>query len=170
MRLALLILRAQRMLDVVSGRIVSPATIVIADSYISAVNPTTLPADAPIVDLGNAALLPGFIDMRVHLLLKSATRFCLDVIAETPAEAVPRSTVIARKTLLAGFTTVRELGLLYPTKDRLEVSMVRAIDAGWIDSPRHQHHRRPYRSRDVLARLGGPLPTRPRARHCQRLR
>ncbi len=109
MRLALLILRAQRMLDVVSGRIVSPATIVIADSYISAVNPATLPAAAPIVDLGNAALLPGFIDMRVHSLLKSATRFCLDVIAETPAEAVSRATVIARKTLLAGFTTVRKL-------------------------------------------------------------
>ncbi len=130
------VIRAQRMIDVVSGRVVSPATIVVVDSYISAVNPATLPAGAPIVDLGNVTLLPGFIDMHVHLLLESATRYRVDVISETPADAVLRSTVNARKTLMAGFTTVRELGQLHPTKDLLAVSMAKASDAGWIDSPR----------------------------------
>ena len=148
MRLALLILlalpanaettviRAQRMIDVVSGRVVSPATIVVVDSYIFAVNPAALPDGAPIIDLGNVTLLPGFIDMHVHLLLESATRYRVDVISESPAEAVLRSTVNARKTLMAGFTTVRELGQLHPTKDLLAVSMAKASDSGWIEAPR----------------------------------
>lgn len=130
------VIRAQRMLDVQSGRIVSPATLVVVDSYISAVNPASLPSGATIVDLGDVTMLPGFIDMHVHILLQDGARYRADIIAETPAEAVLRSTVNARKMLLAGFTTVRELGQLHPTKDLLAVAMANASDAGWIDAPR----------------------------------
>ena len=78
------VIRAQRMLDVQSGRIVSPATLVVVDSYISAVNPPSLPSGATIVDLGDVTMLPGFIDMHVHILLQEGARYRADIIAETP--------------------------------------------------------------------------------------
>lgn len=129
------VLRAQRMLDVQTGRIVAPAAIVVSGTTISAINPAALPADARVIDLGDATLLPGFIDMHVHILLDGA-RYRSDIVYESGADAVLRSLAGARKMLMAGFTTVRDLGQLHPTKDLLAVSMARASEAGAIESPR----------------------------------
>jgi imidazolonepropionase-like amidohydrolase len=130
------VVRAQRMLDVRSGRIVSPAVLVVSDGRIQAVNPASPPSTADVVDLGNVTLLPGFIDMHVHVLLRDATSYRPDVLGENGANAVLRSTTSARKMLLAGFTTVRDMAQLHLTPDLLAVSMARASDAGWIDAPR----------------------------------
>ena len=130
------VLRAQRMLDVRSGRVVSPAVLVVSDGVIEAVNPATPPSNADVVDLGNVTLLPGFIDMHVHVLVRDATSYRPDILGENGANAVLRSTTSARKMLLAGFTTVRDMGQLHVTPDLLAVSMARASDAGWIDAPR----------------------------------
>ena len=130
------VVRAQRMLDVRSGRIVSPAVLVVSDGLIRAVNPDSPPSNADVVDLGNVTLLPGFIDMHVHVLVRDATSYRPDVLGENGANAVLRSTTNARKMLLAGFTTVRDMGQLHYTPDLLAVSMARASDAGWIDAPR----------------------------------
>jgi imidazolonepropionase-like amidohydrolase len=81
-------------------------------------------------------LLPGFIDMHVHTLIRDATSYRADILAETGADAVMRSTVGARKMLMAGFTTVRDMAQLHLTPDLLVVSMARASDAGWIEAPR----------------------------------
>jgi imidazolonepropionase-like amidohydrolase len=129
------VVRAQRMLDVRSGRIVSPAVLVVSGNVIQAVNPATTPSDAAVLELGNVTLLPGFIDTHVHTLLR-ANGYRADILAETGAEAVLRSSVDARKMLLAGFTTVRDMGQLHVTPDLLTVAMARASDAGWIDAPR----------------------------------
>jgi imidazolonepropionase-like amidohydrolase len=130
------IVRAQRMLDVRSGRIVSPAVLVVSDGLIQAVNPASPPSNADVVDLGNVTLLPGFIDMHVHVLVRDATSYRPDVLGENGSNAVLRSTTSARKMLLAGFTTVRDMAQLHLTPDLLAVSMARASDAGWIDAPR----------------------------------
>lgn len=130
------VVRAERMLDVRSGRIVSPAALVVSDGLIHAVNPASLPSNADVLDLGNVTLLPGFIDMHVHLLVRDATSYRPDVLGENGANAVLRSISGARKMLLAGFTTVRDMGQLHVTPDLLAVSMARASDAGWIDAPR----------------------------------
>ena len=130
------VVRAQRMLDVRSGRIVSPAVLVVSDGLIQAVNPATPPANADVVDLGNVTLLPGFIDMHVHVLVRDGTSYRPDVLGETGSDAVLRSTTSARKMLLAGFTTIRDMAQLHLTPDLLAVSMARASDAGWIDAPR----------------------------------
>lgn len=129
------VLRAQRMLDVQTGRMVSPAAVVVSGGYISAVNPAALPSDATVVELGDVTLLPGFIDMHVHVLLDGA-RYRADIVGETGADAVLRSTTNARKMLMAGFTTIRDVGQLHPTRELLAVSLARASDAGWIDAPR----------------------------------
>jgi imidazolonepropionase-like amidohydrolase len=130
------VVRAQRMLDVRSGRIVSPAVLVVSDGLIQAVNPASPPSNADVVDLGNVTLLPGFIDMHVHVLVRDATSYRPDVLGENGSNAVLRSTTSARKMLLAGFTTVRDMAQLHLTPDLLAVSMARASDAGWIDAPR----------------------------------
>ena len=130
------VVRAQRMLDVRTGRIVSPAVLVVSGGLIQAVNPASPPPNADIVDLGNVTLLPGFIDMHVHVLVRDATSYRPDVLGENSSNAVLRSTTGARQMLLAGFTTVRDMGQLHLTPDLLAVSMARASDAGWIDAPR----------------------------------
>jgi imidazolonepropionase-like amidohydrolase len=130
------VVRAQRMLDVRSGRIVSPAVLVVRDGLIQAVNPASPPSNADVVDLGNVTLLPGFIDMHVHVLVRDAISYRPDVLGENGANAVLRSTASARKMLLAGFTTVRDMAQLHLTPDLLAVSMARASDAGWIEAPR----------------------------------
>ncbi|MBL0156286.1 MAG: amidohydrolase family protein [Bryobacterales bacterium] len=129
------VVRAQRMLDVQTGRMVAPAAIVVSGATISAINPATLPAGAKVIELGDVTLLPGFIDMHVHILLDAA-RYRSDIVHESGADAVLRSLAGARKMLLAGFTTVRDLGQLHPTRDLLAVSMARASDAAAIESPR----------------------------------
>lgn len=129
------LLRARRMLDVRTGLVVSPATIAVSGGFITAVNPPALPSGATIVDLGDVTLLPGFIDMHVHVLLDGA-RYRGDIVAETGADAVLRSAISARQMLMAGFTTVRDLGQLHPTRDLLAVSLARASGAGWIEAPR----------------------------------
>ena len=130
------VVRAQRMLDVRSGRIVSPAVLVVRDGLIEAVNPASPPSNADVVDLGNVTLLPGFIDMHVHVLVRDATSYRPDILGENGSNAVLRSTTSVRKMLLAGFTTVRDMAQLHLTPDLLAVSLARASDAGWIDAPR----------------------------------
>jgi imidazolonepropionase-like amidohydrolase len=130
------VIRAQRMVDVRSGKVVSPAVLVVTGNTISAVNPATVPRDGSVIDLGDTTLLPGFIDMHVHTLVSGGNQYRADIVDETGPDAVLRSTVSVQKMLLAGFTTVRDLGQLHMTPDLLAVSLARASDAGWIDAPR----------------------------------
>lgn len=130
------LLRAHRMIDVRTGRIVSPASVLITGAAISALNPAAAPADATVIDLGDVTLLPGFLDMHVHLLLSDSAHYRSDIIGETGADAVLRSATSARKLLLSGFTTVRDLGQLHFVRELLAVSLARASDAGYIDAPR----------------------------------
>lgn len=132
-----IIVRAQRMIDVRSGRVISPALLVIRGGYIEAINPPAADSqDAAVIDLGNSTLLPGFIDMHVHILVRDGAGYRADIVDETGPDAVLRSSISARKILMAGFTTIRELGQLHMTPDLLAVSLARASDAGWIDAPR----------------------------------
>lgn len=130
------VLRAARMVDVRSGRVIAPASIVVSGVTITAVNPASPPAGATTLDLGDVTLLPGFIDMHVHVTIRDATNYRFDLVAETGPEAVLRSTTSAHKILMAGFTTIRDLAQNHINKDLLAVSLARASDAGWIDAPR----------------------------------
>jgi imidazolonepropionase-like amidohydrolase len=130
------VVRAQRLLDVRSGRIVSPAVLVVGGGTIEAVNPASPPPDAAVIDLGDVTLLPGFIDMHVHVLVRDAGSYRADIVGETGPDAVLRSATTARKLLLAGFTTIRDMAQLHLTPDLLAVSLARASDAGWIEAPR----------------------------------
>src|SRR4051794_19546657 len=132
------VVRADRWLDIDSGAVASPAVVVVDGDRISALNPETLPEGAEVVELGDATLLPGLMDMELNLALggPSGGNPRSDV-QDDVAFRTLRSTLNAKKTLLAGFTTVRNLGLFVRTGGGLlDVSLSRAIALGWVDGPR----------------------------------
>jgi imidazolonepropionase-like amidohydrolase len=105
------VVRAARMLDVVAGRIVPNATVVIEGDRITAVNPASPPRGARVIDLGDVTLMPGFVDLHTHLAggELSAASFTEPVTA-TMADASFLAAKHAETTLMAGFTTVRDFG------------------------------------------------------------
>ncbi|WP_299009329.1 amidohydrolase family protein [uncultured Caulobacter sp.] len=124
---------AARLLDVASGKYVDNPLVIVTDGRITAVGKKgdAVPAGAKVVDLPGATLLPGLIDMHVHLdslaeiggynSLQYSDRFWSVV-----------QTANARKTLEAGFTTVRNVG----AADYDDVGLREAIDAGYVLGPR----------------------------------
>jgi imidazolonepropionase-like amidohydrolase len=126
------------MLDVVKGEIVTPGTLVIEGERILEVSPSSVPDSAETIDLGDVTLLPGLMDMEVNLLLGGPDhRSALNAVQDDPAVRTLRAVVNARRTLQAGFTTVRNLGLFIQTGGLLlDVALKKAIDFGWIDGPR----------------------------------
>jgi imidazolonepropionase-like amidohydrolase len=127
------ILEADGYLDVVAGRIVSPAVIVIEGERIAAVNPASRPADARTVALPGHVLLPGLMDAHVHLNFIIDEGWETEPVRFTTGDFALRALPHASKTLLAGFTTVRDLGTGLGFSD---VALMHAIDKGWAIGPR----------------------------------
>jgi imidazolonepropionase-like amidohydrolase len=121
-----------RLLDVKSGNWRERVSIVIENGSVTSVGPMAQAADH--IDLSNKSCLPGLIDMHVHLT--SETQPAIDAyrdrLTADPADMAYRSVKYAERTLLAGFTTVRDLG----AEQALNVSLKRAIAAGSIPGPR----------------------------------
>jgi imidazolonepropionase-like amidohydrolase len=126
------VLRAARMLDVASGQIRTPGLIVVQGSRIRDVSPSSPPANATVVDLGDATLLPGLIDMHVHLMDEPGADWIRQRAYETPAVWTLRAARNARLALQNGFTTVRDLG----SSGFVDVALMRGTDDGWVDGPR----------------------------------
>lgn len=126
-------LRAARMLDVAAGRIVENALVVVEGERIAAVQPAEPPAEARLIDLGDATLLPGLIDVHTHLTLPQiAPGWEMLPVRETAVDDALRGAGNARKTLLAGFTTVRDLG----SRGFTDVKLGQAIERGDVVGPR----------------------------------
>jgi imidazolonepropionase-like amidohydrolase len=131
-----IVVRAARMFDGKSDRLVSPAAVVIVGGRIqSAGSVAQIPAGAEVIDLGDATLLPGFIDAHTHLTEESSDDWRqdeLDNLKKTVAEKALDATVFARKTLMAGFTTVRNVG----ADELIDVGLRNAINDGTVVGPR----------------------------------
>jgi imidazolonepropionase-like amidohydrolase len=133
-----ILVRSARMLDVDKGEIVEPAELLIVGDRIADVAPVAPPSEAVVLELGDLTLLPGLMDMEVNLLLGGPDhRSPLNAVQDDPAVRTLRAVANARRTLSAGFTTVRNLGLFVQTGGLLlDVALKKAIDLGWIDGPR----------------------------------
>jgi imidazolonepropionase-like amidohydrolase len=131
-------LRSARLLDVDEGEYLEPGDLLIQEGRIIDVAPTSVPSDAVVVDLGDLTLLPGLMDMEVNLLLGGPDHASpLNPVQDDPAVRTLRAVANARRTLRAGFTTVRNLGLFVQTGGLLlDVALKKAIERGWIDGPR----------------------------------
>ncbi len=130
------VLRAAGYLNVVDGTIVRPATLVIQGDRIRAVHSgagTTAPAGATEIDLADLILAPGLIDVHTHLTYEISGDWTNRFVRETEADAALRGAKNARRTLLAGFTTIRELGAFAGGAD---VALMHAIERGDIIGPR----------------------------------
>lgn len=127
------VVSAARLLDVRSGRYVQQPQIEIVDGRISRIGRAgdPLPAGAEHIDLGARTLLPGLIDMHVHLTI-DPTLGGYQGLEYTDNFWTVVGVVNARRTLRAGFTTVRNLG----SAGFDDVALKQAIEAGYIDGPR----------------------------------
>ena len=131
----MLTLKAAGLLDVDAGEIVRPGIVRVDGDRIVGVGG---PVEGEVIDLGDAILLPGLMDMEVNLLMGGrGENPGLSQVQDDPPTRVLRAVGNARRTLGAGFTTVRNLGLFVKTGGYLlDVALGKAIDAGWIDGPR----------------------------------
>jgi imidazolonepropionase-like amidohydrolase len=129
--------RAARMVDVDTGE-TTPGSLLVDGDRIVELAPTRVPDGTVEIDLGDLTLLPGLMDMEVNLLLGGPNHSSpLTAVQDDPALRTLRAVANARRTLRAGFTTVRNLGLFIQTGGLLlDVALKKAIDLGWIDGPR----------------------------------
>src|SRR4051812_42880995 len=127
-------LKAARMFDARTGVVVQPGLVVVDGQRISRVG-GAVPAGAEVIDLGDVTLLPGLIDAHTHLTFESGPswyRDTMDTLLRWPAEQAQYAAEYARRTLDAGFTTVRDLG----STEFLDVGLRNAIESGAVPGPR----------------------------------
>ena len=121
---------ARRLVDVASGKVLDHRVVTILDGKITEVRARKAGEEVTI-DLGELTLVPGMIDSHTHLVgHEESTPY--DDLRETAAAAALAGVVNARKTIDAGFTTVRDLG----SRDFADVALRDAIASGGITGPR----------------------------------
>jgi imidazolonepropionase-like amidohydrolase len=127
------VITAARMLDVASGTMIEKPIIVAVDGRITQIGRQGQLAvtDAKRIDLGDLTILPGLIDMHVHLTTDPALGFDADL-RHVKAFSVAVGVAMAGRTLDAGFTTVRNVG----SADFGDVGLKQAIDEGVVRGPR----------------------------------
>lgn len=130
------VLKAARLFDGKSNALVKPGVVVVTDGKIAAAGASVaIPPGAEVLDLGDATLLPGFIDAHTHLTMmyhEDYARGALEGLQEPIPEMALDASVNARVTLMAGITTVRDVG----SRDYLDAGLRNAINRGVVPGPR----------------------------------
>src|SRR5690606_37309900 len=131
-----IVLRAARLFDATTGRMRTDGVIVVQGERIVGVGRDAVaPAGSQVIDLGDATLLPGFIDVHTHLTSEYDPQYyrgVYDNLMRTQAEQALYAARWARRTLEAGFTTVRNLGGTY----HVDIGLRNAINKYVTEGPR----------------------------------
>ena len=131
------VLRAAHVFDAVNGESRANGSIEVRDGKIVAIgNAVRVDPGARVIDVGDATLLPGFIDAHVHIAYEFDSdyyRHAWNLLTRFTAEQALYASVFARRTLEAGFTTIRNVGA---TGEYIDVSIRNAINAGVIPGPK----------------------------------
>jgi imidazolonepropionase-like amidohydrolase len=130
------VLRAARMFDGMGERVVANAVVVVEGSKIKAVGAgAAIPSGAKVIDLGDATILPGFIDSHTHITGEASDSWLADFyqgLRRTAPEQTLFGTLYARRTLEAGFTTIRNVGA---ERDE-DIGLRNGIAKGLVPGPR----------------------------------
>ena len=127
-----LAVRAAHLIDVVTGQRVDDAVVLIEGDRITRVGSgLSVPAGTRTIDLGGATLLPGLIDVHTHLSGQSGDYYT-DLFRRSPIDNAVRAPTYARRTLEAGFTTVRDVG----AAEYIDIALRDAINDGSVPGPR----------------------------------
>jgi len=127
------ILHCGQLIDVKSNTILKEMSIIVEGNKITDVQKgyTTAGANDKVIDLKNRTVMPGLIDMHVHFEQETNPNRYLEAFTLNPADIAFQSTVFAERTLLAGFTTVRDLG-----GSGVNISLRNAVNKGLVKGPR----------------------------------
>src|ERR1043166_8662021 len=131
-------LKAARLIDGTGAAAVTNAIVIVTDNKITAVGPTSsvrIPSGAKVIDLGNVTLLPGFIDAHTHLIgrVLGDPEGDMSTVKDYESFGAILGVLHARDTLMAGFTSVRNVGASGRFDD---MALRKAINEGWTIGPR----------------------------------
>jgi imidazolonepropionase-like amidohydrolase len=125
-------IRAARLIDGRGGAPVANPVVLIEGERITAVGAgLRIPEGTPVIDLRGMTLLPGFIDAHTHIT-GQPTNYYEDNFRRSPIDAAVLAHIYAKRTLDAGFTTVRDVG----SAEFVDVALRKAIDRGDVEGPR----------------------------------
>ena len=128
------VIHAGALFNSVSGNILEEQSIHVTDGKIVSVAAgyEEVADGGQVIDLRASTVMPGLMDMHVHLDMELTPNIYTEKYTLNPVDHAYRSTVYARRTLLAGFTTVRNIG----DTDNITISLRNAIEQGYIEGPR----------------------------------
>lgn len=125
-------IRAAKLIDPKNGSTIANPVVIIEDDKVKAVGAgLPIPSGAELIDLKTATLLPGLIDCHTHIT-GQPTDYYEDIFRRSPIDYAVIAHLYAKRTLDAGFTTVRDVG----APEYLDIALKRAIDRGDIPGPR----------------------------------
>jgi imidazolonepropionase-like amidohydrolase len=127
------LIRAARIIDGRGGAPLTNGAVLIRDDKIERVGPASDLRGDRTIDLGKATVLPGLIDLHTHLTDEVGTNWERALLTTTPGKAAIFGAKNARDTLMAGFTTCRDMG---PTWPYVDVDLKYAIEKGAVPGPR----------------------------------
>ncbi|MGB3151220.1 MAG: amidohydrolase family protein [Maribacter sp.] len=126
-------LQCGNIVDTESGKILNEKTIIVSGNKIKDIQDGFVNGSVndEIIDLKTKTVLPGFIDLHVHIEGESSPTRYIERFTKNPADVAFQSTVYAERTLMAGFTTVRDLG-----GSGVNIALRNAINSGVVKGPR----------------------------------
>lgn len=129
-----IVLHAARLFDVAAGKIITPGEVLVQGDKIAAAGTSVpRPAGAQVIDLGDTTLMPGLIDVHVHLFLHPGAEDLQTVIESVPERTI-LATLAAKADLMAGFTSERDMGT--EGAGSADSAVRDAINEGLIPGPR----------------------------------
>lgn len=132
----LIVIKAAHFIDAATGSVRDNQSILIEGDKVKSTGPTadiskSLPPDARVIELGDATVLPGLIDCHTHVT-GQPENYYEDIFRRSPIDVATTSHIYARRTLEAGFTTIRNVGAAEFT----DIALRKAIDSGKVPGPR----------------------------------